>query len=140
MSPETRLWNQALPDARDRVAQASRQQRAKAMTHVLFVCSKNQLRSPTAEQLFSCWPGIEVASAGTDPKADQPLSPELLQWADLIFLMEASHRRKLKARFSRHIKQQRLIVLNIADDYQFMEPALIDILKQRVIGHLPPAR
>ena len=110
------------------------------MTHVLFVCSKNQLRSPTAEQVFAGWPGIEVASAGTDPKADQPLSPELLQWAELIFLMEPSHRRKLSARFKPYLKQQRLIVLNIPDDYQSMDHELVGILKQRVTRYLPPKR
>jgi predicted protein tyrosine phosphatase len=52
--------------------------------HVLFVCSRNQLRSPTAENVFSAWPGIEVASAGLDPAADVPVTPELLQWAELI--------------------------------------------------------
>ena len=34
--------------------------------HILFICSRNQLRSPTAEQAFANWPGIEVATAGFD--------------------------------------------------------------------------
>jgi predicted protein tyrosine phosphatase len=48
--------------------------------HVLFICSRNQLRSPTAETVFSVWPGIEVASAGLDPKCKEPVTPELLAW------------------------------------------------------------
>ena len=44
--------------------------------HVLFICSRNRLRSPTAERVFADWPGIETASAGLAPDAD---SPELLQ-------------------------------------------------------------
>ncbi len=107
------------------------------MKHVLFVCSQNRLRSPTAEQVFASWPGIEVASAGTDPNAEQPLSPELLQWADLIFLMESAHRRKLSARFRTSLKDQRLIVLGIPDNYRFMEPALVELLKDRVTRYLP---
>ncbi len=107
------------------------------MRHVLFVCSQNRLRSPTAEQVFSSWPGIEVASAGTDPSADQPISPELLLWADTIFVMESAHRRKIAARFKTSLKDQRLIVLGIPDNYRFMEPALIELLKQRVTRYLP---
>ncbi len=107
------------------------------MKHVLFVCSQNRLRSPTAEQVFACWPGIEVASAGTDATAEQPLSPELLQWADVIFLMESAHRRKLSRRFSTSLKNQRLIVLGIPDNYRFMEPALVELLKDRVTRYLP---
>ena len=108
------------------------------MTNVLFICSQNRLRSPTAEQVFASWPGVEVASAGTDPKAEQPVSPELLQWADIIFLMESAHRRKLSARFKSSIKEQRLIVLGIPDNYRYMDAALIEILKLRVTPYLPP--
>jgi predicted protein tyrosine phosphatase len=104
--------------------------------HVLFVCSRNQLRSPTAEQLFSGWPGIEVASAGLDPAALEPITPELLLWADLIFVMEKVHRRKLSAKFGAHVNRQRVVCLDIADDYEYMEPALVELLKKRVTPHL----
>ncbi|CAN5333980.1 hypothetical protein BH11PSE14_BH11PSE14_19620 [soil metagenome] len=63
------------------------------MTRVLFVCSRNRLRSPTAEQVFADWPGIEVASAGTASDADVPVTPELLQWAELVLVMEPTRRR-----------------------------------------------
>lgn len=53
--------------------------------HILFICSQNRLRSPTAEQVFADWPGIETASAGLKPDADVPVSPELPQWADLTW-------------------------------------------------------
>jgi predicted protein tyrosine phosphatase len=52
------------------------------MKNVLFVCSQNRLPSPTAEQTFAFYPGINVASAGTNNDADNPLTAELLQWAD----------------------------------------------------------
>jgi predicted protein tyrosine phosphatase len=60
--------------------------------HVLFICSQNRLRSPTAEQVFADWPGIETSSAGLNHDAENPLTPELLQWADTIFVMERAHR------------------------------------------------
>ena len=71
---------------------------------VLFICSRNQLRSPTAEQVFSTWPGIEVASAGLDPVSKEPVTPELLAWAEVIFVMEKGHRNKLLKKFQAVIK------------------------------------
>jgi hypothetical protein len=49
--------------------------------HVLFVCSQNRLRSPTAEQVFARRPDWEVDSAGTNHDAEQPLGAELVDWA-----------------------------------------------------------
>jgi predicted protein tyrosine phosphatase len=70
------------------------------MKRVLFVCSQNRLRSPTAEQLFASWEGIEVASAGLNNDAENVLTPELLGWADVIFVMEKAHRNKLGKKVS----------------------------------------
>jgi predicted protein tyrosine phosphatase len=106
------------------------------MARVLFICSRNQLRSPTAENIFSVWPGIEVASAGLDSAADVPVTPELLMWAELIFVMERKHRKKLSEKFGAHLNRQRVICLDIPDDYDYMEPALMELLKKRVAPHL----
>jgi predicted protein tyrosine phosphatase len=103
---------------------------------VLFVCSQNQLRSPTAEQVFSDWPGVEVASAGTDPNADSPVTPELLEWADIIFVMEKAHRARLSRKFRASLKSQRIICLNIPDNYEYMDPALVTLLKATVPRYL----
>jgi predicted protein tyrosine phosphatase len=67
---------------------------------VLFICAKNRLRNPTAEQVFANWPGVETASAGVNRDADNPVSPELLEWAELILVMESRHRRKLAESFA----------------------------------------
>ena len=63
---------------------------------VLFVCTQNRLRSPTAEQVFSQWPGVECASAGVHVSAEVPLSGELIDWAEIIFVMERAHRDKMR--------------------------------------------
>ncbi|MBC6983804.1 low molecular weight protein tyrosine phosphatase family protein [Caulobacter sp. 17J80-11] len=102
------------------------------MKNVLFVCSQNKLRSPTAEQVFSTWDGIETLSAGTNADADTPLTGELVEWADVIFVMEKTHRSKLSQRFKRHLKKARVICLDIPDDYAFMDPELVRILEARV--------
>ena len=100
--------------------------------HVLFVCSQNRLRSPTAEQVFADWPGIETASAGLKPEAENPVTPELLEWADLIVVMEPVHKRRLGERFQRWLRDKRVVVLGIPDDYDFMAPALVQLLQQKV--------
>lgn len=102
------------------------------MKRILFICSQNRLRSPTAEQVFAEYAGIETASAGTNHDAEEPLTPELLQWADLIFVMEKAHRNKLSQRFKAHIGGKRIVCLNIPDDYTFMDPELVRLLKAKV--------
>jgi len=102
------------------------------MKRVLFVCSQNRLRSPTAEQIFSNRAGFEVASAGTDPAAGTPVSPELLEWADAIFVMERAHRDRLMKKFGPHLKSKRIVCLDIPDEFEYMDPALVRILEAKV--------
>ncbi|GGA88156.1 protein-tyrosine-phosphatase [Arenimonas soli] len=111
------------------------------MTHrVLFVCAKNRLRSPTAEHVFSDWEGVETSSAGINRDADSPVTPELLDWADTILVMEPSHRAKLVARFGSHLRGKRVVSLGIPDDYEYMAPALVELLLAKVPRHLPPRK
>lgn len=107
------------------------------MSRVLFVCGKNQWRSPTAEQVFSEQPGIECASAGLSRDAETPLSVELIEWAELIFVMEQEHKRKLSAAFKANLAGKRVVCLNIPDNFKFMEPALVKLLKSKVTPFLP---
>ena len=107
-----------------------------AKKKVLFVCSQNKLRSPTAEKVFSSYPGIEVLSAGTNNDAEVGLSPELVLWADIIFVMEEIHKNKLQKKFGKYLNKQRVIVLNIPDRYYFMDSELVSILTKIVPGLL----
>jgi len=103
---------------------------------VLFVCSQNRLRSLTAEQVFSTRRDIEVESAGTNHDADNPLTAELVEWADIIFVMEKTHRAKLQKKFRKSLKSTRVICLDIPDNYRFMDPALVRLLEERVPRYL----
>ena len=102
------------------------------MKNVLFLCSQNRLRSPTAESIFSDIAGYDVQSAGLNKDAETPLTTELVEWADYIFVMEKSHRNKLQKKYRRYINKQRVICLNIPDEYEYMDEGLIRILKQRL--------
>jgi predicted protein tyrosine phosphatase len=104
---------------------------------VLFVCSRNRMRSPTAEAVFAAHEGLETLSAGTEPDAPTPVDADLIEWADIIFAMENRHRDKLRQRFGKQLEQKRLIVLGIRDDYDYMQPELVEILKRKVPQHLP---
>ncbi len=107
------------------------------MKNYLFICSQNRLRSPTAEQVFSKREGIEVSSAGTNHDAENPVTPELLAWADTIFVMERHHRNKLQKRFRSSLNGKRIVCLDIPDEYEFMDPGLIRLLEARLARYLP---
>lgn len=104
--------------------------------NVLFVCSRNRLRSPTAEAVFADVDGIEVASAGTSADAEEVVTAELLHWADLIVAMEGRHKRALTRDHGRWLRGKRLVVLNIPDQYDYMDPELVALLEERVRPHL----
>ncbi len=107
------------------------------MRKILFVCSRNRLRSPTAEHVFASWPGTETASAGISRDADHPVTPELLRWADLIFVMERAHRSKLCVKFKPHLAGKRIVCLEIRDEFDYMQPELVTLLNAKVPRHLP---
>jgi predicted protein tyrosine phosphatase len=109
------------------------------MKNVLFVCSQNRLRSPTAEQIFSTHPQVECASAGTNHDAENPLTAGLVEWADIIFVMEKTHLKKVNTKYRAQLKNTRVICLDIPDDYEFMGPALVTLLKAKVSRFLPAA-
>lgn len=107
------------------------------MKRILFVCGQNRLRSPTAEKIFTSYPGIEVASAGINHEAEEPVTPEWLEWADLIFVTEKSQRMKLLRKFRAHLKNKRIICLDIPDKYPYMDPTLISLLQSKIAPFLP---
>jgi predicted protein tyrosine phosphatase len=103
---------------------------------VLFVCRYNRMRSPTAERLFCKRADLDVRSAGTSQEALARVNANMLDWADLIFIMDEQQRAALQQRFPRHPALDRLICLEIPDEFTFLQPELIDLLEARVTRHL----
>lgn len=99
---------------------------------MVFVCAQNKLRSPTAEAIFRQTPGWEVASAGTNRDAKTPVSRDLLEWADVAVCMEKRHRDILRQRFRGALSNDRILTLGIPDDYEFMDPELVNMLRRLV--------
>ena len=91
----------------------------------------------TAEQVFSGRPDLEVSSAGTNNDAENPLTSELIKWADVIVVMEKMHRTKVQKRFRSSLNGKRMICLDIPDEFVFIDPALVALLEERLARHLP---
>ncbi|WP_175955359.1 low molecular weight protein tyrosine phosphatase family protein [Burkholderia sp. BCC0405] len=101
------------------------------MMRALFICSRNRLRSPTAEAVFAAWPDVETDSAGLAPDADTRLSVEQLDWADVVFVMERTHRAQLAAQFGTHLRHKKIVCLDIPDRYTCMQPELVTLLERK---------
>ncbi|WP_444892935.1 low molecular weight protein tyrosine phosphatase family protein [Microbulbifer sp. TRSA001] len=104
--------------------------------NLLFVCSENRLRSPTGEEVFSAYQGINAIGAGTNSDAETVVSGDLIEWADIVFVMEKSHRNKVSKKFKDLLKGKKLICLDIPDNYARMDPALVRLLESRASRHV----
>lgn len=110
---------------------------------ILFVCSANKQRSKTADDYFSSKydsNDYEFDSAGTNLKICQkegtnPLTEELVIWADLIFVMEKRHRQLINS----HTKEKydgKIKTLRIADRFKYYQKELIEVLEEKVTPYL----
>lgn len=106
------------------------------MKRILFVCSQNKLRSPTAERIFSQYGGFIVASAGMAFDAENKLNADYVSGADIIFVMEKPQEKLLRKKYKRYLKNTEVVCLDIPDQYDFMDPELVRILWERVSEHL----
>lgn len=105
--------------------------------NILYVCGKNKKRSRTAEHIFKNDPRFNVRSAGLSPKSDRKLSAADLSWADIVFVMEADHRKKIEELHGRQ-EHSEIVVLHIPDEYEFMDEELVGLLRdgtERKLGN-----
>lgn len=112
-----------------------------ASMKILFLCTANINRSRTAEDYFSKMvPGHEYRSAGLSEKyctkhGTTLCSVKLLEWADLILVMESAHRERITEHTGRSFSDK-IRVLDIPDLYQYMQPELITILTRKAFSYL----
>ena len=100
--------------------------------NVLFLCSMNQWRSPTAEKLYRNHPLLNVRSAGTSSKAQRVVSVGDIRWADLILVMEEKHRERVRSKFRQELKNKEIHVLDVEDRFTFMDPRLVEELQMQI--------
>lgn len=106
---------------------------------LLFLCSRNQWRSPTAEAVYQNDPRVEVRSAGVSTSARQKVTEKLLRWADLVLVMEYEHKERVREQFPALAGDLPIEVLDIPDDYRFMDAELIALIRDRVEPWIGPA-
>jgi predicted protein tyrosine phosphatase len=104
--------------------------------NILFICSRNQWRSKTAEDLFKNTNGLNVRSAGTASAARIRVNDKMIDWAELIFVMEKHHKQLIIQKFPLSSQGKQFIVLDIPDEYQYMDTELIDMLQRGVDRYL----
>lgn len=92
---------------------------------ILFVCSMNQWRSPTAEKIYADKPLVVARSRGTSRNARTTVNAADLRWADIVLVMENKHRQRLFEEFPEEMQSKEIHVLDIPDNYRFMDPELI---------------
>ncbi len=100
--------------------------------NLLFVCTENRLRSATAETALSKFEGITAIGCGTNKDAITPVSGDLILWADVVFVMQKMHYKKVMAKYKDLLKEIPLITLGIPDNYNYMDDELVTILERKV--------
>ena len=120
-----------------RLVQTSRRLKAAnplnaARLNVLFVCSRNRWRSPTAETIYRDDDRVNVRSRGTGAGAARTISATDVRWADLVLVMEQKHRKRILASFPNASRHRPIYVLDIPDEYRFMDPELIELIQVSV--------
>ncbi|MDA1178434.1 MAG: protein tyrosine phosphatase [Planctomycetota bacterium] len=106
-----------------------------ARINLLFVCSRNKWRNPTAERMYRNDARFVVRSCGLSDRSPRQLRETDLTWADVVFAMETKHRARILGQFREAVGDTPLHVLDIPDDYEFMNPELVDLLRDRVEWH-----
>jgi protein-tyrosine phosphatase len=109
---------------------------AERPVRVLFICHYNRKRSATAERVFAKDPSLDVRSAGTSDEAMVQVNERMLDWADIVFVMEDDQREWLARTFPGHRRLAETITLDIKDEYPFVDPELVTLLTERVTPYL----
>ncbi|GAA6181470.1 low molecular weight protein tyrosine phosphatase family protein [Shimia sp. NS0008-38b] len=97
------------------------------------------MRSPTAAQMAAEWFDVDVDFAGLSRDADEHLTREHLEWADLVVVMERRQSKQMTSLMGALPKSTRLACLSIPDQFQFMQPELIALLRQKLPAILTKA-
>jgi predicted protein tyrosine phosphatase len=93
---------------------------------ILFVCGRNQRRSPTAAAVFRNDPGLDVRSAGVSESSRHQITVADVAWADIIVAFERKHRQRVIQMFPE--AEAKTTHRGIPDDYEFMDPDLVEEL------------
>ncbi|MCF0074653.1 protein-tyrosine-phosphatase [Dyadobacter sp. CY261] len=99
--------------------------------NLLVVCGKNKRRSRTAEYIFKNDDRFNIRSAGLSPQSNRKISEGDLNWADVALVMESDHKAKIRELYN-HLELPPIEVLDIPDEYEFMDKELVEILASKI--------
>lgn len=102
---------------------------------ILFVCGRNQWRSPTAARIYAHDPRIRVRARGVSSKSRRQIRAGDVEWADLILVMENRYKSRIAATY-RKLCLPPVESLDIPDDFEFMDTELISRIKSGTEVHL----
>jgi len=80
--------------------------------------------------MFKDREGIRVKSAGTSYAAPVPVTPELIKWADVIFVMEEKHEEAVVKLVP--ASYDKIVVLDIPDMFYRDQPELKELLRRKL--------
>ncbi len=106
--------------------------------HLLFLCSANLDRSPTAESLFKNHPNYKARSAGISELAKKQVTKDMVAWADIIFVMDErneQHKTQLVKKFPEAWNKQ-IVILGIPNEFIRNDPELTKLLKLKLNDYL----
>jgi predicted protein tyrosine phosphatase len=99
--------------------------------HILFVCGRNRWRSPTAQRLYANDSRVIARSAGVSGSSTHQISAADIEWADLILVMEDEYASWIRRNF-RALRLPPVKSLGIADEYEFMDAELVELIQNGV--------
>jgi predicted protein tyrosine phosphatase len=106
----------------------------------LFICHYNRKRSATAERVFGKDPTLDVLSAGTSDEAMVQVNERMIEWADIVFVMDSEQVEALAKLFPDHPALPQVVCLDIQDNYHFLDPELVAVLQERTRPHFERLR
>ena len=107
-----------------------------ADSHILFVCTDCRLRAPTAAKIYDRRPDLEVDCGGLGDLTKRPVTEEMVEWADIIFVMEPRHVERIGRKWPALVKDKRLVNLGVPDEFAYMEGELVELLVRRLAKYI----
>ena len=98
------------------------------------MCRQNRVRSTTAELVYATRPDLEVRSAGVAEYAAVPLTQEMFDWADQIFVFSKWQLQLVQERFQSFTANKPVVCINVTDRFEYKSPKLI----KKLTGRLEP--
>jgi protein-tyrosine phosphatase len=77
-----------------------------------------------------------VKSAGTEPSARIRLNSKMIEWADIIFVMEKKHKQRMLENFTIETKGKKIVILDIPDEFKYMDQELIEEIQSKVDDYI----